>query len=51
MSETVVYECPECGDRKLVEHNQTGLHPQVWCGCGGFVTMDIDHQMERNGDE
>jgi len=42
MSESVVYECPKCGDRKLVYHNQEGLHPQVWCACDGFTTMDVD---------
>lgn len=42
MSKTVVYECPKCGDRKLVSHVDTGLHPQIWCGCDGFVSMDID---------
>jgi predicted RNA-binding Zn-ribbon protein involved in translation (DUF1610 family) len=43
MSETVVFECPQCGDRKLVTHNQQ-LHPTIWCNCGGgnFKTMDVD---------
>jgi len=42
MSETVVYECPECGDRTLCSHTQDGLHPTLFCNCDGFVTMDID---------
>lgn len=41
MSEQVVYECPECGDRKLVCHS-ADMHPQVWCSCDGFNIMDID---------
>jgi len=43
MSETIVYECPDCGDRKLMIYTQAGLPPQVWCSCDGFVPMDIDY--------
>jgi len=49
MSKTVVYECPECEDRKLVTHNQRGLHPQIWCNCEGFITMDIDPDTLNGG--
>ena len=49
MSETVIYECPHCGDRKLVSHTQAGLHPQVWCNCDGFVLMDIDYERDDGG--
>ena len=27
-----VYECPECGDRKLVSHSPT-IPPTIWCPC------------------
>lgn len=43
MSESTVYECPECEDRKMVYHTE-GLSPTVWCACNGFVIMDIVEQ-------
>ena len=45
MSKTVIYECPKCGDRKLVDYNQQ-LPPTVWCSCDeSDITM-----MEPNPD-
>lgn len=36
-----VYECPECGDRKLADYYSTnGLKPTLWCNCEGFVVME-----------
>lgn len=43
-----VYECPECGDRKMVDYSMAGkastVKPTVWCPCDGFIVMDkVEH--------
>jgi len=43
MSTTVIYECPKCEDRTLVQHTQEGLHPEVWCDCDDFTIMEPDY--------
>jgi hypothetical protein len=42
---TAVYECPECGDKKLLDYSEE-LPPTMWCGCEGFNIMEVDHKNE-----
>jgi len=44
MAHTVV-ECPECEDRKLIDHTQD-LAPSVWCSCDGFNKMETNPDAE-----
>lgn len=38
---TQVYECPGCGDRKMVEYSEeVNVKPVVWCSCAGFKIME-----------
>jgi hypothetical protein len=41
MPVSTVYECPECGDRTMVDHHSESLPPTVWCNCEGFIVMDV----------
>jgi len=41
-----VYECPECGDRKLADYSANSPTPTLWCSCEGFVMMDtVDEEL------
>jgi len=48
MSERIVYECPKCTDRKMLDYRgERNTAPTLWCGCEGFTAMDVAH---RSGD-
>jgi len=40
MSETTIYECPKCEDRKMLQWKGEGLAPNMWCSCDGFNIME-----------